>query len=151
MKKLALLMGILLIAGCATTSGPPGPSIDGKWEGTLDMMGQSMKLAYDFKSEGAMLTGIAYGPQGDPLDITNGKIDGNNISFDVEVTGQMSMTVKYTGVLMGDELALTMEMDMGEGGPPGGGPGGPPGGGGGPGGGGMPPNKFIAKRVMGGE
>ena len=141
MKKLALLLGILLIAGCATTSGPPAPSIDGKWEGSMDMMGQSMKLGYEFKAEGAMLTGIAIAPQGERIDITNGKIDGNNISFDVEVTGQMTMTVKYKGVLSGDELALTMEMDMGGGG----------GGMGGPGGGEMPPMTLTATRVMDGE
>jgi len=120
MKKFALLMGILLTVGCATLSGPPAPSIDGKWEGTMEMMGQSMKLGYEFKSDGNMLTGIAIGPQGEKMDITNGKINGNNISFDVEVTGQMTMTINYTGVLMEDELELTMKMDMGGGGPGGG-------------------------------
>lgn len=146
MKIYALLLGILLTAGCATLSGPPAPSIDGKWEGTLEMMGQSMKLGYDFKSDGTMLAGISTGPQGNTMDIVNGKIDGNNISFDVPVDmGQMKFTVKYTGVLSGDELALTMEMDMGEGGPPGGG-------GGGPGGGGMGgPTTFTATRVIAAE
>ena len=120
MKKFALLMGILLIAGCATLSGPPAPSIDGKWEGSMEMMGQSMTLGYDFKSDGNILTGTNTGPQGNVTEITNGKIDGNNISFDVEVTGQMSMTINYNGVLMGDVLELTMKMDMGGGGAGGG-------------------------------
>ena len=52
----------------------------------------------------------------------------------------MKFTVKYTGVLAGDEIALTMKMDMGEGG-----------GMGGPGGGDMPPNEFTVTRVTGAE
>ena len=125
MKIYTLLLGLLLTVGCAHLSGPPTPSIDGKWEGTMEMMGQSMKLGYDFNADGNILTGTNTGPQGNKTEITNGKIDGNNISFDVPVdTGQMKMTINYTGVLMGDELELTMKMDMGEGGPGGGAPGG---------------------------
>ena len=149
MKIYALLLGLLLAAGCAhapAASHMPAESasaaIDGKWEGTFEGMGQSMKLGYDFKADGNMLTGTTTGPQGNTMDIKNGKINGNKISFDVPVDmGQMKMTVKYTGVLSGDELALTMEMDMGEGGP-GGGMGGPPGGGE------APPMSFTATRVM---
>lgn len=124
MKIYALLLGLLLTVGCATLSGPQAPGVDGKWEGTMEMMGQTNKISYDFKADGDTLTGTTTGPQDQLLDIKNGKIDGNNISFDVPVDmGQMKMTVKYTGILSGDELELTMEFDMGEGGaaPPGGG------------------------------
>ena len=121
MKIYALLLGLLLAAGCATLSGSSAPAIDGKWEGSMEMMGQSTKISYDFKSDGNTLTGTTTGPQNQILDIKNGKIDGNNISFDVPVDmGQMKMTVKYTGVLAGDELELTMKFDMPEGAPGGG-------------------------------
>lgn len=146
MKIYALLLGILLTAGCATLSGPPAPSIDGKWAGTFagGMGGQPMELDYEFISEGYTLKGSATGGPGDRIEIQNGKIEGNNISFDVPVEmGQMKMTVKYTGVLSGDELKLSFIMEM-EGGPPGGGMGGP-------GGGEMPPNEFTATRVIDSE
>ena len=80
------------------------------------------------------------GPQGDEYAISDGKIDGDNISFAVKVTGQMEMTIKYTGKISGEEIKLTMAMDMG------GAPGGGAPGGGGPGGG-MPPMELVLKKV----
>ena len=68
----------------------------------------------------------------------------------------MEMTINYEGKIVGEEIKLTMQMDMGGmGGPPGGGGGpeggmgGPPAGGGGPpAGGGMGgPMELILKRV----
>ena len=142
MKIYALLLGLLLVSGCATISGPSAPAIDGKWEGAMDMMGQSTTIGYEFMSDGSTLTGTTTGPQDSVIEIKNGKIDGNNISFDVPIEmGPMKMTVKYTGVLTGDVLELTMKMDMPEGAPGGGG--------GGPGGGQMPAIPPIkATRVM---
>lgn len=121
MKIYALLLGVLLVAGCATLSGPPAPAIDGKWEGAMEMMGQSTKISYEFMSDGKSLTGTTTGPQDQLIEIKNGKINDSNISFDVPVDmGQMKMTVKYTGVLAGDVLELTMKFDMPEGAPGGG-------------------------------
>jgi hypothetical protein len=121
MKIYVLLLVLLLASGCATLFGPKAPAIDGKWEGTMEMMGQSNKISYEFESDGNTLTGTTTGPQNQMIEITNGKIDGSNISFDVPVDmGQMKMTVKYTGVLAEDELELTMKFDMPEGAPGGG-------------------------------
>ena len=108
----------------------------------MDVMGQSMELGFKFKADGAKLTGTAIGPQGEENPITDGKIDGDKISFTVKVTGQMEMTLKYKGAISGEEIKLTLSMDMG------GGMGGPPPGGSGPGGGGgMPPMEITLKKV----
>ncbi len=121
MKIYALLFGLLFAAGCAAISGPSAPAIDGKWEGAMEMMGQSTKIGYEFMSDGSTLTGTTTGPQNQKIEITNGKVEGNNISFDVPIEmGPMKMTVKYKGVLAGEILELTMEMDMPEGAPGGG-------------------------------
>jgi hypothetical protein len=130
-------------------------NITGTWKGTMDMMGQSMELGFKFKADGSKLGGTAIGPQGEETPITEGKIDGDKISFTVKVTGQMEMTIKYKGTIAADAIKLTMSMDMGGGmgGPGGGGPGGGMGGpgGGGPGGGGpgggMPPMEITLKKV----
>jgi hypothetical protein len=126
--------------------------INGTWKGSMDMMGQSMELSFTFKVDGAELTGTSIGPQGNEYPISEGKITGDDISFVVEVTGQMEMKINYKGKIVGDEIKLTMQMDMGGmgGGPPGGGMGGPPAGGGGPGGGpgggmGAPPELVLKK------
>ncbi len=76
----------------------------------------------DLKADGAKLTGTmtmpAFGRGGGapaeptPIQIANGKVDGNNISFDVtrEMMGN-SMTTKYKGVVNGSEMKLTSTMD----------------------------------------
>lgn len=143
MRIYAILLSLLLAVGCAHLSGvSEKPGIDGKWEGTFSggMGGQPMKLDYDFKSDGNKLTGTVVGGEDGRIEIQNGEIDGNNISFDVPVEmNNMKMIIAYTGVLSGDELELSFTVKM-EGGP-GGGMGAPPGGGQ------APPNTFITKRV----
>lgn len=142
MKVSIFTLALLFISSLAFAAG-----IDGKWEGTFEggMGGQPMKLSYEFKAEGKKLTGTTLGGQGAKIDIQNGKIDGNTITFDVPVDmNGMKFTVQYTGSLSGDELKLSFKMKM-EGGPGGGMGGG--GMGGPPGGGQAPPMEFTAKRV----
>jgi hypothetical protein len=103
--------------------------ITGTWKGSMDMMGQSMELSFTFKANGNTFTGTTVGPQGQESPISDGKIDGDKISFVVKTTGKMEMTIKYNGTLKSDEMTLKMSFDMPA---MGGGPGG------GPGGGGMP-------------
>ena len=159
MRIKILVMTVLALSMLLATAW--AADISGKWEGSMDMMGQSMKLGFVFKAEGAKLSGTSIGPNGEESAISEGKIEGDKISFTVKVTGQMEMTIKYKGTISAEEIKLTMAMDMGgmgggPGGPGGGGPGGPPPGGGmgGPGGGGpggpgggMPPMELVLKRA----
>jgi hypothetical protein len=70
--------------------------------------GNSFSLSFTFKQDGAKLTGSVTGPQGDPIDISNGKVDGDKLSFDVEFNGS---TIKHDGVINGDEIKLTTKSD----------------------------------------
>jgi hypothetical protein len=90
--------------------------ITGKWVGE---MGGEFTMTFNFKQEGDKLTGTADGPGGAPLQIQNGKVDGNKISFTVSMDGQMN--IAHEGTINGDEINLTIKMDGG----PGGGPPGP--------------------------
>jgi hypothetical protein len=38
-------------------------------------------VAYEFNADGTTLTGSTMGPDGSPIPIKNGKIDGNKITF----------------------------------------------------------------------
>jgi len=125
-----------------------GADITGKWKGSMDMMGQSMEFSFTFKADGNTFTGTSVGPQGNENAISDGKIDGEKISFSIKTTGKMEMTINYKGTFSGEEIKLTMEFDMSAMGPPPGGGGGP--GGGGPGGGpggGMPPMELVLTRA----
>jgi hypothetical protein len=113
--------------------------IGGTWTGTFSggMGGQPMTVTYNFKGDGGTLTGTVSGGPGQWIPIKDGKIDGTNISFAVDVEfNEMKWTNKYTGVLLGDELKLSFTTEMGGGG-----------GFGGPGGGAPPQTTFIAKRI----
>jgi hypothetical protein len=104
MKLCALTLGLMfLVAGMALAA-----DIDGKWVGKIaGMDGNEMELNYTFKAEGATLTGFTTGPDGNKIDIQDGKIDGNNISFALAF-GEMKMEMK--GVVAGDQLKISMDM-----------------------------------------
>jgi hypothetical protein len=138
MRIFALVAGLLLIAGCALDTGvsttPPVADIDGTWTGEFagGMGGEPMTLTYKFKGDGATLTGTASGGPGQWIPIRDGKINGDNISFIVDVDFQgMKMTFNYKGVLKGDEIGLTFTTEME----------------GGPGMGAAPPQSFTVKRA----
>jgi len=121
---------LLLIGGCAHDAGvstttqtaiTPAVNIDGTWKGTFSggMGGQPMELTYNFKGEEDTLTGTVNGGPGQWIPLKDGKIDGNNISFKVDVDfGGMKMKFNYKGVIKGDEIELSFTSKT-EGGAPG--------------------------------
>jgi len=106
--------------------------ITGKWvaEQPGRNGGPPRQTAFDLKADGATLTGTMTGGGGgggrrggggggggggrapQAREISDGKVDGNNISFTVKVefNGQ-SMVTKYEGTLSGDELKLKVTRD----------------------------------------
>jgi hypothetical protein len=109
MKLKTLALALVLAAAPAFAA-----DIDGKWTGSIDTPGGAMTIAYTFKSDGATLTGSSLGPDGSPLPIKNGKVDGNKISFAQDIDfGQGPITFNYTGVVSPTELKLhSVFMDM---------------------------------------
>jgi hypothetical protein len=82
----------------------------GKWT-TTDMKapdGSSFTLTFDFKQDGTKLTGTITGPQGDPLAIDNGKVDGDSFTFTVSFNG---ITITHTGTIDGDTIKMTTKSD----------------------------------------
>jgi len=160
MRKYIVGMSALLVIGlCALGM---AADIDGTWESERQgRQGQGTTITtYIFKSDGAELTGTISGGRGGDMEITDGVIDGENISFTVVRSfNDNEMITKYKGTVSGDELLMTSEREGGFGGFGGGGgaPGGmgaPPSGGAGGAGGGMGgggprgPREIIAKRVQ---
>jgi hypothetical protein len=74
-----------------------------------------MELVFTFKVDGEKLTGTVVSHMGE-MEITNGKVNGADFSFDVEV---MDAPILHTCKLEGDEIKMKIEMgDMGGGGVP---------------------------------
>jgi hypothetical protein len=109
MRLKSLTIALVLAAAPAFAA-----DIDGKWTGSIDTPGGAMTIAYTFKSDGATLTGSSLGPDGSPLPVKNGKVDGNKISFTQDIDfGQGPITFNYTGVVSPTELKLhSVFMDM---------------------------------------
>jgi hypothetical protein len=141
--KILLIGAVVLLALTAAYAA----DITGKWVAEMQGRNGPTQTTFTFKVDGAKLTGTMQGAQGEPAEITEGKVDGDNISFVVvRNMGGNEMKITYKGKVSGDEFKFTREFQA----PPGGGMGGPGGGGGGMGGGrgpGGPPQEMTAKRV----
>ena len=66
--------------------------IDGKWLGKVEGPQGEMELTFNFKVDGNKLTGTNSSPMGS-LDITNGVVNGDDFSFDIDMQG-MKITHK---------------------------------------------------------
>jgi hypothetical protein len=88
----------------------PG-SVTGTWTTTIQTPNGDMDLSYALKQDGTKLTGTVQGPMGDPIQITNGKIDGDKLAFDVAVNG---MSFHYDGTVNGDAIKATTKSDSGD-------------------------------------
>jgi hypothetical protein len=70
--------------------------------------GSSFQLTFTFKQDGATLTGTVQGPGGDPIAITNGKVDGAKFSFDDSFNG---ITIHHDCTVDGDTIKMTAKSD----------------------------------------
>lgn len=82
--------------------------IDGKWAATYDTQTGSITTTWDLKAEGGKLTGTANSSFGGARDLTDGKIEGKEVSW-VEVidVGGTSIQIVCKGTLNGDELKFS--------------------------------------------
>ena len=62
--------------------------IDGKWKGTMAGPQGNMELIFSFQVNGESLTGSVTSPMGE-IEISNGKVEGDNFTFDVDVNGMI--------------------------------------------------------------
>jgi len=99
----ALVCGLLLAAAVPAFAA----DVDGKWKGNIDMGGTPVEVNFTFKADGAKLTGSTTGPDGKELILKNGKVEGDKISFVLEIDMQGNLlTFNYTGVVGGGEIKL---------------------------------------------
>ena len=105
MKMRALLLGLVLVSTPAFAA-----DIDGKWTGSLDTPNGPVQVNYTFKADGATLTGSTSAPDGSPVPIKDGKIDGKKLSFSLTLDfGAGPTTFLYTGEVSATELKLHSE------------------------------------------
>ena len=104
MKKVyAVVVGLILLAAPAFAA-----DVDGKLTGTVSTPMGDIPGAYEFESEGTTLTGTTLGIGGGSVPIKDGKVDGQNISFNVTLDfGGMAIDLSYKGVVTPTEIKMT--------------------------------------------
>ncbi|MGZ3751258.1 MAG: hypothetical protein ACXVB0_15825 [Mucilaginibacter sp.] len=82
--------------------------ITGTWKGVLTAPdGNEYPLSYNLKADNDKLTGVGQSPQGS-VDITDGKIKGDSLSFAIDVNGvKVINTGKYYSA--GDSISLNID------------------------------------------
>jgi opacity protein-like surface antigen len=105
MKAFAIVLGVLLLAAPALAA-----DVDGKWTGTVSTPMGDVPVQFEFKADGATLTGTTLGFDGGTIPIKNGKVDGEKISFTVTFDlGGMALDLSYSGVVSPAEIKMTAD------------------------------------------
>ncbi len=77
---------------------------------TIETPNGPVEVSYTFKADGAKLTGNTTGPDGTKIDIKDGKLDGDKISFTLDLDmGGGPTSFKYTGMVSADAIALSSD------------------------------------------
>jgi len=109
--KTRMVLGLMALVAL-TVMAAAAADVNGKWMGTTQGRdGKSREVTFNFKADGANLTGTVSGRQGD-REISEGKVTGDEISFAVKVTmGDRDMKMLYKGKVAGDEIQFTIQRD----------------------------------------
>lgn len=84
--------------------------VDGTWTGTAAAPGGDVPVTFDFKADGAKLTGSTMSPDGTSIPVKDGKIDGSTITFTVTFDfGGTPFVLPYKGVVSSDQIKLTAD------------------------------------------
>ena len=104
-KKLLFVIAIL----CVLTFAVMAADVTGKW--TWEQQGQNgaTTSTLTLKADGGKLTGTLDGGRGGPVEISDGKVDGNSISFSVKRNMRgTDVVTPYKGIVndSGDQFFL---------------------------------------------
>jgi hypothetical protein len=109
MGKLSLALILTALTGVATLA--YGADASGTWTASFDTQVGKQSYTYVFQVKGATLTGTAKGSLINDSVLSDGKVEGNKISFVEKGTYMgMPLTFNYTGELKGDEIHFKREL-----------------------------------------
>jgi hypothetical protein len=104
--------GILALAIFCIVGGlARAADVSGTWTASFDTQVGKQTYTYMLKVEGAALSGTAKSNLIGDSTLTDGKVDGNKISFVEKGTYQgMPLQFNYTGEIAGDEIHFKREL-----------------------------------------
>jgi hypothetical protein len=103
----AIVTGILIASSAVICL---AADFNGRWEGSITTPNGDVQIVFNFKVDGAKLTGAVEGPNGD-VPIEEGKVDGDKISFKTHLN---DAEVDHQGTLSGDTIDLKVQGPWGD-------------------------------------
>lgn len=110
MKRVALVAALVLAPFAAFAD------VSGTWTATFDTQVGQQTYTFEFEVDGMTLTGTAKsavaGAENAVVELTEGKVDGDMITFVENLTFQgMPLVITYTGTIVSDdEIQFTREI-----------------------------------------
>ena len=110
MKKLISLCALFALSAIMALAA----DVTGTWKGEANPNGKGGPPTFNFKQSGSTLTGTTTG-RGGEIEISNGKIDGDKVSFEVtrDMGDKGKFTSKYSGTVSGSSMKLSVESARG--------------------------------------
>jgi len=113
-KLMTLCCAALLTLAFVPVAAHAAADVSGNWTGEIKGPdgGNGFQITFTFKVDSGKLTGSVQGAQGDPIAISDGKVDGDKISFNVVFNGT---TITHEGTVnsAGDEIKLSTKSSDG--------------------------------------
>jgi hypothetical protein len=105
-KRQLVKAGLLLAILAAVAS---AADITGNWKADLQAPQGMVQVNYTFKQDGAALTGTWQAAQSPTVEITEGKVAGDKVSFVVKMGPNATIVFAHEGTIKGEEIELTMK------------------------------------------
>lgn len=116
LRRMSVVVTVLILCSLVCVY---AADISGKWTAEFESSVGLQKYTYEFKVDGTNITGKASANIADAdmtSVITEGKIDGNKVSFVETLDYQgMELAIEYTGTVSGDEMNLSRTVAGAEG------------------------------------
>lgn len=84
-------------------------SADGTWNTTMNTPMGAQQGTLTLATSGSELTGKLAGPQGE-IDIEDGKVDGDVLSWKAKLTSPMPMTLDFDAKVDGDNISGNVKL-----------------------------------------
>jgi len=87
-------------------------AVDGTWKLTVNTPMGAQESTLTIKASGAQLTGTQSAPNGDSTAISEGSVNGNNVSWKASITKPMPLTLEFSGAVSGDRISGDVKLGM---------------------------------------
>lgn len=111
-----LLAAPLLLAQDSGSGDSQPANLGGSWQLSWQGRGGSQQATIQIQQDGSTLSGTFQDSSGPSSSQLTGTINGNNVSFSVQVQGRRTMTIAFTGTVNGDKMSGTLQPQGGGGG-----------------------------------